>query len=252
MVKYGTAIAQVVRLSRHLDGLNRPHDLEISVDETDTPTTHVEHIYIASELNRLGVRWVSLAPRFVGRFEKGVDYLPPSGIPGDLSAFLPDVQGHAAIARKLGPYKLSLHSGSDKFSIYPAVQEATRGLVHLKTAGTSYLEALRVIACLEPDLFRRICCVAREHFEADRASYHISAVLSDLPDLGAFPDAELPSMLDRRGSRQALHVTFGSVISVLRAELIAALSTHAEAYAEGLAVHFSRHILPFTRSGQDL
>ena len=45
-----------------------------SVDETETPTTHAEHVYFASELRRLGVRWVSLAPRYVRRFEKGVDY----------------------------------------------------------------------------------------------------------------------------------------------------------------------------------
>ena len=82
------------------------------MDETDTPTTHAEHIFVASELRRLGVRWASLAPRFVGRFEKGVDYI------GDLAAFDADMRVHAAIARAFGPYKISLHSGSDKFSIY--------------------------------------------------------------------------------------------------------------------------------------
>ncbi|MCW5879399.1 MAG: hypothetical protein KIS91_00415 [Anaerolineae bacterium] len=51
-----------------------PFELEVSVDETETPTTHAEHVYFVSELQRLGVQWVSLAPRFVGRFEKGVDY----------------------------------------------------------------------------------------------------------------------------------------------------------------------------------
>ena len=118
----------------------RPFELEVSVDETDQPTSHAEHIYIASELKRLGVNWVSLAPRYVGRFEKGVDYI------GDLAAFETDFAGHAAIARQFGPYKLSLHSGSDKFSIYPIAARLTGGLVHLKTAGTSYLEALRTIA----------------------------------------------------------------------------------------------------------
>ena len=88
-----------------------PFELEVSVDETETPTTHAEHVYIASELKRLGVDWVSLAPRFIGRFEKGVDYI------GDLGAGRP---GRARRHRPpLGPYKLSLHSGSDKFSVYP-------------------------------------------------------------------------------------------------------------------------------------
>ena len=71
--KYGYAVAHVASLYAHL----RDHapaggfELEVSVDETATVTTHVEHVYIADALARLGVSWVSLAPRYVGRFEKG-------------------------------------------------------------------------------------------------------------------------------------------------------------------------------------
>src|SRR5690606_34105975 len=108
------------------------------VDETSYPTKLVEHAYVALELRRLGVEVVSLAPRFVGRFEKGVDFRADDS--GDLAELTRTLAGHAGIARALGPYKLSLHSGSDKFSVYPAIAEATGGLVHLKTAGTSYLE----------------------------------------------------------------------------------------------------------------
>ena len=56
-------------------GSGQDFELEVSVDETETPTTPEEHFFVASELRRLGVRCVSLAPRFVGRFEKGVDYI---------------------------------------------------------------------------------------------------------------------------------------------------------------------------------
>src|SRR4030065_57925 len=142
----------------------QPYELEISVDETEQPTSPTEHFYIASELKRLGVQWISLAPRYIGRFEKGVDYI------GDPLAFEADLGLHAAIARRLGPYKLSLHSGSDKFSIYPIFMEKTQGLAHLKTAGTSYLEALRTIAALDKDLIREIYTFARERFEADKHS----------------------------------------------------------------------------------
>jgi hypothetical protein len=76
-----------------------------------------------------------------------VDYI------GDVDAFEADFAIHAAIARHFGPYKLSLHSGSDKYSIYPAAVRQTRGLVHLKTAGTSYLEALHTIAAVDPPFF---------------------------------------------------------------------------------------------------
>ena len=202
--KYGRAIAHVSSLFRHLDGKGQPYEVEISVDETDTPTSHSEHVYIVSELRRLGVRWVSLAPRYVGSFEKGVDYI------GDLATLRADLEGHAEISRVLGPYKLSLHSGSDKFSIYPLFQEVTRGLVHLKTAGTSYVEALRVVAQIDPDLFREITAFARSRYLQDRQSYHVSANLERMPDLTTLSKQELPPLLDNLDTRQVLHVTFGS------------------------------------------
>ena len=75
VVKYGKAVAHVAGMYRHLAQAagQRPYELEVSVDETEQPTSHAEHIYFASELRRMGVKWVSLAPRYIGRFEKGVD-----------------------------------------------------------------------------------------------------------------------------------------------------------------------------------
>lgn len=244
-VKYAGAIAHVVRLYRRLEELGQPFELEVSVDETETPTSHAEHVFIAAELKRLGVRWASLAPRFVGRFEKGVDYLSPAGKMGDLEAFAEDVQGHAGIARALGPYKLSLHSGSDKFSIYPLVQEATRGLVHLKTAGTSYLEALRIISRFEPDLFREILCLAYERYAEDRVSYNVSASLVNLPQPEMISEDRFPALMQDFTAREVLHVTFGSALAVYGPQLLAAIRTHEEAYAEGLAEHFGRHLRAF-------
>jgi hypothetical protein len=142
--KYGAALAHAAHLHRVLVDTGAPHEIEVSVDETGTPTTLEEHAFLALELRRLELPVVSLAPRFVGRFEKGVDFR------GDLDELARSLDGHARVARALGPYKLSLHSGSDKFSVYPLIAEATGGLVHLKTAGTSYLEALRVAAVHEP------------------------------------------------------------------------------------------------------
>jgi tagaturonate epimerase len=100
-------------------------EVEVSVDETESPTTNAQHVYMAHELRRLDVRWVSLAPRYISAFEKGVDYI------GDVSSFEADLSIHVAIARTAileGTYKLSLHSGSDKVSIYLAFVRRT--LVH--------------------------------------------------------------------------------------------------------------------------
>jgi hypothetical protein len=246
-VKYGRAIIHVTAMYRHLEKAagSRPFELEVSVDETDQPTSHAEHIYIASELKRFGVKWVSLAPRYIGRFEKGVDYI------GDIEAFESDIAGHAAIAREFGPYKLSLHSGSDKFSIYPIAAQQTRGLIHLKTAGTSYLEALRTIAALDVNFFREIYHFARERYETDKASYHVSAELSRAP----LPDqvSDWPALLEQFDSREILHVTFGSVLTEKTPSgtlqfydrFMEILKTNPEVYALNLQKHFVRHLHPF-------
>jgi hypothetical protein len=251
-VKYGRAVAHVAAMYRYLARAagNHPFELEVSVDETEQPTTHAEHVYIASELKRLGVQWISLAPRYVGRFEKGVDYI------GEVGAFEADVAGHAAIARYFGPYKLSLHSGSDKFSIYPAAVRQTRGLVHLKTAGTSYLEALRVVAALEPELLCEVYAFARARYETDRSSYHVSAELAKAPEPASVTD--WVSLLDQFDAREILHVTFGSVLTEKTAEgrplfrdrLVALLRSNPQAYAAGLERHFVRHLAPFARREQ--
>lgn len=237
--KYGRAVAHVARLYRHLVDRGIPFELEVSVDETETPTSLVEHIYIASELRRLGVQWVSLAPRYVGRFEKGIDYI------GGLAALAEALAGHAAVARALGPYKLSLHSGSDKFSVYPLLASAARGAVHLKTAGVSYLEALRVVAEVEPSLFRAIAALARQRYPQDRASYHVSADLERVPEVADLADGDLPALLDDRDARQVLHVTFGSVLATYRESLLAALRAHEAEHCAALARCFKRHLAPF-------
>ncbi|MFH0871471.1 MAG: tagaturonate epimerase family protein [bacterium] len=247
--KYGRAVAHVAIMYRHLmratGGQNC--ELEVSVDETETPTTHAEHIYIARELKRLGVRWVSLAPRYIGRFEKGVDYI------GDLAAFEADFAIHASIARRFGPYKLSLHSGSDKFSVYSIAMRQTNGLVHLKTAGTSYLEALHTIAALDADFFREIYVFARERYETDRASYHVSGRLERAPSPHEVADADLPALLNQFDAREILHVTFGSVLTARTEDgrwrfydrLMGLLRANPEAYAANLEAHFLRHLRPF-------
>src|SRR5579875_3253942 len=248
-VKYGRAIAHVKHMYRHLASVNSANawEVEVSVDETETPTSHAEHAYIASELRRLNVHCVSLAPRYIGQFEKGVDYI------GDVAAFEADIAVHAAIARTLGPYKLSLHSGSDKFSVYEPAARQTRGMVHLKTAGTSYLEALRTIATLNPSLLRAIYSFARVHYEADRASYHVSARLERSPLPNALSDSDLPALLEQFDAREIMHVTFGSVLTAKTPEgnwlfyeqIMELLRANPEAYAANLQTHFLRHLRPF-------
>jgi hypothetical protein len=254
ILKYGRAIEHIVAMYRHLEqeANGRPFEVEISMDETNQPTSPAEHVYIAKELQQQGVRWISFAPRLVGRFEKGVDYL------GDLNEFEAHLRAHAAIARQFGPYKLSLHSGSDKFSLYPIFMEQTRGLAHLKTAGTSYLEALRTIAIVDAELMKNIYQFAREHFEADRTSYHVSAQLNRAPHPDEVQDWE--ALFEQFDARQILHVTFGSVLTEKASDgswlfydrILDLLGQHRELYFDHLEKHFQRHLRPFSVHGKTI
>ena len=253
--RFGAAVVQVAKMYRHLAAA-RPagsFEFEVAVDEIEHRTTPIDHVYLATELHRLGVRWESFAPRFVGDFEKGIDYV------GDKAEFAADVEIHAAIARHLGDYKLSVHSGSDKFSIYDAVAKATRGRVHLKTSGTSYLVALQTIAAADPELMRRIWRVALDAYTTARASYHVSATAAGAPSPeGASPQV-LAGLLDDPHTREILHVTYGAVLHGdgasgagdprLGDDLRAAVWTRREAYWAALEVHIGRHLRPFSGAG---
>jgi hypothetical protein len=250
VVKYGAAVAHTVAMHEHLAGVRDAgaFELEMSVDETESPTSPVAHYIVAAELARLGVHPVSLAPRFVGRFEKGVDYI------GDRAELERTFRQHVAIARTLGPYKLSIHSGSDKFSVYEVAAACADGLVHVKTAGTSYLEALRAVARVEPGFFREILAFALDHWKADRATYHVSADPGKVRAPDAVADEELPGVLDEFDARQVLHVTFGSVLTDasggeyrFRNRLLDVLREHEEEHYAALASHLGRHAAPFAK-----
>ena len=254
-VKYGRAINRAVAVANHIDKVQsaagRDYEIELSIDETEQPTTLAEHFIIAELCLTRGMKLVSLAPRFVGDFEKGVDYK------GDLAALDRSLDDHAAIAEMLGPYKLSLHSGSDKISIYAALARATKGRWHVKTAGTSYLEALRVVARHDEALFRRIIDFARARYDTDKATYHVSATLQSVPPSSEISGArELERLYIELWSdvpagkgftfpgRQILHCTFGSVLTDAELGPLVSdiLNQHADTYTEVLAGHFIRHL----------
>ena len=253
-VKYGKAIASALSLGGYIrqvcerDGAD--HEIELSVDETEQPTTLAEHWIIADRCLKGGMRLVSLAPRFIGDFEKGIDFK------GDLEALSKSLADHAAVAEKLGPYKLSLHSGSDKLSMYPLLARATKGRWHVKTAGTSYLEALRVVARHDAELFRRVVEFGRSRYGTDKATYHVSATLADAPPADQADAKELERQYlelwdevpEGKGftkpGRQILHCTFGSTLTDpdLGPAVKGVLADHPDTYTEVLADHFGRHL----------
>lgn len=250
MVKYGHVIVHTKKMVNYLKETypDHPAEFELSVDETDQPTTPFEHYLIASELNRLGIELVSLAPRFCGDFEKGIDFK------GDLEQFKKEYELHLAIAEQFSGYKLSIHSGSDKFSVYEVIGSLDSGAVHVKTAGTSYLEALRTIAEVNAELFREILKFSLTRFEEDKKTYHISADVNQIPDLDELEDNELTSLLDDNHTRQVLHVAYGSVLTgeapeakSFKERLMKSLSEFEKVYEANLENHFIKHLKPFNQ-----
>ena len=144
--KYLFAVQAAAKIYRHIESNKSEFIAEVSMDETDLPQTPPELLIILAALADEDVKLQTIAPKFTGRFNKGVDYV------GDLVQFEKEFNDDlAVIAHAISKYglpenlKLSVHSGSDKFSIYPIIGAALRRTgagVHLKTAGTTWLEEL--------------------------------------------------------------------------------------------------------------
>ncbi len=154
-VKYLKAVQDAGAIYRKIAAAKGAENViaEVSMDETDSPQTPPELLLILAMLADEGVPVQTIAPKFTGRFNKGVDYV------GDLKQFEKEFREDLAVialaVRKFGlpaSLKLSVHSGSDKFSLYPIMRKAIRDYgagLHLKTAGTTWLE--EVIGLAEAD-----------------------------------------------------------------------------------------------------
>jgi len=218
-------------------------DFEISIDETVSVTTPLQHFFAARELLDAGVSFATIAPRFCGEFQKGIDYS------GDIAQFEREIKVHAAIARHFG-YKLSIHSGSDKFSVFPIISRETRGFFHVKTAGTNWLQAMRVIAAAEPSLYREIHSCALSIFGEARKYYHVTTDLSKIPDISAVKDSELSGLFENNDARQLIHITYGHILTkknpdgsfAFRERLYKSLRKHEKEYRDALVKHIGKHL----------
>ena len=144
--KYLLAVQEAAKVFQYIASVRpaAPFVTEVSMDETDAPQTPPELLVILAAIADAGIPIQTIAPKFTGRFNKGVDYV------GDVAQFEQEFNDDlCVIAHAIQRYglpdtlKLSVHSGSDKFSIYPAIRRALakHGCgVHVKTAGTTWLE----------------------------------------------------------------------------------------------------------------
>lgn len=212
-------------------------DFEISIDEIPVPTSPEIHLFLVIALRHRGVRINSLAPRFIGDFQKGIDYR------GEVDSFKEQFYRHILISQHYGDYKLSIHSGSDKFSIFPNIGKISQGKIHLKTAGTSWLEAVRLISLKAPTLFRKMYQLALSSFKEASAYYHVTTNLSNLPVLKDLTDRELPHLLNQEDARQLFHITYGFLLrSNVREQIFKTLTHFEDDYASLLDNHLQKHL----------
>ena len=228
--KYLLAVQDAGKIYRHIIGAKGAVNViaEVSMDETDAPQTPLELLIILAALADEQIRLQTIAPKFTGRFNKGVDYV------GDLVQFEKEFHDDlAVIAHAVRQYglpdnlKLSVHSGSDKFSIYPIIRRAlqqTGAGLHVKTAGTTWLEELIGLAEAGGDglaLAREIYAYALEHVDELCAPYASvididRAKLPSAATVNGWSGPQLASSLRHIPShpefnahvRQLLHVSF--------------------------------------------
>jgi hypothetical protein len=245
ILTYSEALNHVVKCYEFLkDYKKNDFDLEISVDETPTVTSPLAHLFIVLELRRRGVDFQNLALHFIGDWQKGIEYI------GNVEEFAKEFSLHAALAKTIGGYKLSLHTGSDKFSVYPIFFRETGGFCHIKTAGTSWLEEVKVVAMKDPDLYREIHRFALENFEKDRASYNLTTDLSRIPDIDTIADDELVNLFKQNDSRQLIHITYGSILRardnkgkyIFKDRIYKILFEYEEDHYRELSNHIRRHL----------
>ncbi|MBR3504008.1 MAG: hypothetical protein IKO07_07160 [Clostridia bacterium] len=237
-VVFWRAVNHAVDCYRHIQTIRTIDvDFELSIDETLTITTPAEHFVVANELALNAIRPDSMAPHFSGAFEKGVEYA------GNLNDFARDFVAHQRIADHFG-YKLSVHSGSDKFSVFSTVGRVTKGHVHVKTAGTNWLEALAVVAERDPALYRKAHKFAIEHRGEAEKYYHVSTNVNEIPNIDLQSDAYLPEYLKIPASRQTLHIAYGLLLAEpwFREPFFALLDAHEEDYYARLVAHIGKHL----------
>ena len=178
--KYLQAVVDAEKIYRHIAKAKGEGKFvtEISMDETDSPQTPVELLVILAAIADAGIPIQTIAPKFTGRFNKGVDYV------GNIAQFEKEFSDDLAVIRfAVQKYhlpknlKLSVHSGSDKFSIYAPIRRALERFdagLHIKTAGTNWLEEVIGLAEAGGDglaLAKEIYAGALEHVNELCAPY---------------------------------------------------------------------------------
>jgi hypothetical protein len=262
---YLRAVQEAGRIYRHIAGRKAGgFAVEVSMDETAAPQTPVEMLFILAMIAQEGIPVDTIAPKFSGRFNKGVDYV------GDAAQFEREFEQDVAVLRfaaeQFGLKKtlrLSVHSGSDKFAIYPAMNRIIKKYdagLHVKTAGTTWLEEVIGLAEAGGDglaVAKKIYAGALNRYDELAAPYATVIDINPrkLPPVDAvnswsgeqFVNAlrHEQSCPDYNSSfRQLIHVAY-KVAYELGDEYFRALEKHSDIVGRNVKYNLlQRHLLP--------
>jgi hypothetical protein len=264
--KFLLAVKQAGKIYRHIEAARGADNFvtEVSMDETLLPQTPVEMFFILAAIADEGIPAQTIAPKFTGRFNKGVDYV------GDVTLFTKEFEGDLAVVafaiKEFGlpeDLKLSVHSGSDKFSIYGPIAVALKKFdagLHLKTAGTTWLEELIGLAMAGGDglaIAREVYAKAVSRIEELCAPY---ATVVDI-DREKLPAPKIVERWDEeafasalrhdrscerydRNFRQLLHLAY-RIAAEMGPRYLNALAKYEDIIARNVTENiYNRHIKP--------
>jgi hypothetical protein len=264
--KFLLAIREAGKVYRHIKSARGDDNFitEVSMDETDEPQTPVEMLFIIAAIADEGIPAQTIAPKFTGRFNKGVDYV------GDVAKFAKEFEQDVAVVAFAGKefdlpedLKLSIHSGSDKFSIYASVAGTLKKFdagLHLKTAGTTWLEELIGLAMAGGDglaiakqvyaravaRINELCAPYAAVIDIDRAKLPAPEVV-DRWDEQAFASAlrhNLSCERYNRNFRQLLHIAY-KIAAEMGRQYLDALEKYEDIIAQNVTENiYDRHIKP--------
>jgi hypothetical protein len=264
--KYLFAVRQAGKIYRHIAEVKGAGSFitEVSMDETDQPQTPIEMLFILAAIANEGIPAQTIAPKFTGRFNKGVDYV------GDVTAFAKELEEDlAVITFAVGEFglpenlKLSIHSGSDKFSIYAPIAGALKKFdagLHVKTAGTTWLEELIGLAMAGGDglaiakeiyaqAFRRsgeLCRPYATVIDIDPAELPIAEQVNEWDEQSFASALRHDQSCDQYNPsfRQLLHVGY-KIAAEMGERFTNALEKHKDIIARNVAENiYERHIRP--------
>ena len=209
VVRYLPALVHCARLSSALARSNqgRPFEIEVALDNVETVSTTLEHLFIGLELEARGVRLTGLALRYAEA---------PVADAGNIAGteYEQALREHAAVAEFCGPYKLCFYEGDDPMSTYPIIGRVCGDALHIKSSAASYLEALRVVSQIDPALSAEVSRYSVDHAAADASSESPCFTAEEVNVLRRSCSTEaLGALLDSQPGRRCLEAACGPVLT---------------------------------------